>query len=112
MPEPDLTDKDTAEDVALTAAAFRDGTFCVGLDICAVLLPSFATGLDDREVASHTELGVHYWVSVRELSCTCPDFATRRAQFGAPDARRVCKHILNELRQDHLMGWIDEIAIA
>lgn len=37
--------------------------------------------------------GKNYSVNLSNLSCTCPDFIKRRADFQPTDIRRMCKHI-------------------
>ena len=43
-----------------------------------------------------------YTVDTAVLTCTCPDFTKRRADFPRSDPRRLCKH---------LMGQIDEYSL-
>jgi hypothetical protein len=38
-----------------------------------------------------------YEVNLAQLRCTCPDFVSRRSEFPATDARRVCAHIYDKL---------------
>ena len=48
-------------------------------------------------IASASEPGRFWTVDLNARTCTCPDFAKRRAHLSQTDARRLCKHAITVL---------------
>ncbi|MBU1701434.1 MAG: hypothetical protein KJ927_10740 [Candidatus Eisenbacteria bacterium] len=47
---------------------------------------------------SDTAKGASYKINPYEMTCTCPDFVDRRANYKPNDVRRACKHLARFLR--------------
>ena len=58
------------------------------------VVPSLPTQGVQVKSSSGTQ---YYTVDPTNLSCTCPDFTERRADFPRSDPRRLCKHLMKQI---------------
>jgi hypothetical protein len=62
-------------------------------------LPDVEQFEDIVKIQSLTEKSESYTVSLKNLTCSCPDFQKRRKDYPATDLRRLCKHLAHALCQ-------------
>lgn len=89
-----------------TAITYPATNFVLSFD------PALIPARCDRtyKARSHTTAGLVYEVNLKKITCTCPDFIGQRSYFEPGNVRRVCKHILEKLKQTKLLQLIPEPA--
>ncbi len=94
--KPSTTDKRTSIRLAAAKKKLHDPS---ALYLTA---PLHYTGRD-LSIQSHSNDRRSYKVSLKNMTCSCPDFRKSRASFPKRDPRRACKHIVEGLDQCGLL---------
>lgn len=65
--------------------------------------------IPEDKVASDSNEGDYYNVSLANVTCDCRDFIDRRASLEPSDPRRICKHLLEVIRKHGLLKTQSEL---